>query len=198
MQQIVIATANKGKISEIQQVLSALPWELIPQSDLKITSAPENGLTFVENALLKARHAARLSGLPVLADDSGLLVEALGSRPGIYSSRYAGVDTPYQEKAQRLLQELSDSGSSNRSAYFFCVMVFLRYADDPTPLITQGKWQGELTDSFQGENGFGYDPIFYLPELQCTAAQLSSKKKNSLSHRAQALQEMSDKLDIFL
>lgn len=184
-QKIVLASSNKGKIAELGDLLKNFPFEIISQDELNISPAEETGLTFVENALLKARHAAQLSGLPAIADDSGLAVEALNGRPGIYSARYAKTDAAAIEK---LVLEMQ--GQTNRAAAFCCVIVMLRSADDPLPLVCQGLWQGEILHKPEGSAGFGYDPIFYVPSHGCSAAQLDFKEKNRISHRGQALAEL--------
>lgn len=198
MQKIVLATGNQGKISEITSILAPLSLQLIPQHTLSITAAAENGLSFIENALIKARHAARFSGLPAISDDSGLLVEALQRRPGVHSARYAGEHSNYATKIQRLLDELSEKQSAARSAAFYCVIVYIQNHEDPTPIIAEGIWEGEISHTPAGEMGFGYDPIFYLPQQQCTVAELSQQQKNQLSHRAQALHMLKQKLMRFL
>lgn len=181
----VLASGNAGKLKEFQALL---PNKIIlTQNELRIESIEETGLTFIENALLKARHASQASGLPALADDSGLVVPALGGEPGIYSARYAGKDQPAHEHYEKLLQQMTQRAKGDRQAYFYCCLVYLRHPLDPCPLITEGKWFGEITDKPRGKTGFGYDPVFYLPELECTAAELSPEQKNRLSHRGQAL-----------
>lgn len=184
-QKIVLASSNAGKIAELQSLLKNSPFEIIPQDELNISAAEETGLTFVENALIKARHAAKHSGLPAIADDSGLAVEALNGRPGIYSARYAKTDAAAIEK---LLGEMQ--GQTNRKASFCCAIVMLKSADDPLPLICQGLWQGEILLKPEGSAGFGYDPVFYVPSHGCSAASLDFKEKNRISHRAQALAQL--------
>jgi XTP/dITP diphosphohydrolase len=185
--QVVLASGNAHKAKEIS---AALPrnLELILQSDLEIVSAEETGLTFLENALIKARNAAACSNLPALADDSGISVDALGGAPGIYSARYAGVDASDRQNLEKLLTELGDH--DNRKARFHCVLVFLRTPDDPTPLVAEGSWHGQIAHSASGEAGFGYDPVFYLPDRACTAAELNMTEKNEISHRGIALRQM--------
>lgn len=184
---LVLATSNPGKVAELSQLLQPQGWEVVPQSDLTIPDAAETGLTFVENALLKARHAAQLSGLPALADDSGLSVTALQGAPGIYSSRYAGNTASDTDNINKLLEALSAKPMTERHAQFHCVLTFLQSAHDPTPVIAHGRWSGLISHQPQGDGGFGYDPIFYLPEHGCTAAQLPATEKQQLSHRGQAL-----------
>lgn len=177
---LVVATSNADKLKEIQQILTG--YELIPQT---FESVPETGLTFVENAIIKARHAASVTGLPALADDSGLVVDALNGAPGIYSARYAGENQPSSTHVQKLLREME--GKTNRTARFYCVLVYLKSPHDPTPIICQGVWQGSILHEMRGSHGFGYDPIFYVPTHNCSAAELPSSEKNRISHRAQAL-----------
>jgi XTP/dITP diphosphohydrolase len=184
-QQIVLASNNQGKIREIQALLP--DYSIIPQSEFIQTEVEETGVTFVENALLKARHAAQHSHLPVLADDSGLAVDALGGAPGIFSARYAGIGVSDQDNVNKLLIELSGLALEERTARFICVMVLIEHADDPVPIIAQGKWEGRISFHPSGANGFGYDPVFWLPEHDCSSAELSAEVKNSLSHRGQAL-----------
>jgi len=190
MQKIVLASSNQGKLREIQQVLKHLDLQLLPQSEFNVSDADESGLSFVENALIKARHASAISGLPALADDSGLEVDALQGRPGIYSSRYAGDMATDSDNVQKLLSDLADVPSPQRSARFQCVLVYLRHPEDPTPLIAQGSWEGFILEEARGQNGFGYDPIFYIPEHQRAAAELDTQTKNQHSHRARALQQL--------
>jgi len=186
----VLASSNVGKLREINQLIGGLGMEAVPQSDFDVPDADETGLTFVENAILKARHAAHLTGLPAVADDSGLEVDALDGAPGIYSSRFAGVGASDADNVQKLLVELKAVSEDQRTARFQCLMVFMAHAEDPTPLICQGSWEGRILFVPQGENGFGYDPLFWVPGEQCAAAELSSEVKNRLSHRGQALQKL--------
>lgn len=190
MNKIVLASSNQGKLCEIQAVLSPLSIELIPQHQFNVEDAEETGLTYVENAIIKARNAASISGLPALADDSGLSVDALDGAPGIYSARYSGYDSTDAKNNQKLLEELKACGISNRVARFHCVLVLMRHACDPTPLIAHGTWTGEILKAARGENGFGYDPLFYSPELKATSAELSPEVKNRVSHRARALKKL--------
>lgn len=187
MTQIVLASNNKGKVREIGQMLAELQLEVVPQSTFNIEDADETGLTFVENAIIKARHASAKAGLPAIADDSGLEVDALKGAPGIYSARFAGKGASDQENLQKLLAELEDIPEAKRTARFQCLMVYMRHAEDPTPIICQGTWEGFITMEPIGDNGFGYDPVFFVPDLQCTSAQLAPQVKNQLSHRGQAL-----------
>lgn len=186
--EIVLATSNLGKLKEFHGLLSDLPFKIIPQSDFNLEDAEEIGLTFVENAIIKARHAAEKTGYAALADDSGLVVDALEGKPGIYSARYAGPMASSADNIEKLLLEMKAVSARARTARFMCVLVFLRHALDPCPLIAQGAWEGEILMSPRGDNGFGYDPVFWVPTHQCSAAELSSVIKNSVSHRALACQ----------
>jgi len=192
MSKIVLASSNQGKLREIQQVLAHLDMQLVPQSEFDVSDADETGLSFVENAIIKARHAAAISGLPALADDSGLEVDALQGRPGIYSSRFAGDKATDGDNIQKLLTELEGVESQHRSARFQCVLVFMRHAEDPSPVIAQGSWEGFILEEQRGHNGFGYDPVFYIPEHQRTSAELDAEIKNQHSHRARALEKLVD------
>ena len=189
MKKIVLASNNKGKVLEFNQLLAAFDIEVIPQAQLGVEEIEETGLTFVENSILKARHAAKITGLPALADDSGIEVDALNGAPGIYSARFAGSDASDEDNLNKLLQDLSDVDDDQRSARFQCLLVFMRHDLDPTPLICQGTWEGRILKQAQGNNGFGYDPVFYVPEHNCSSAELSADVKNSISHRGQALQK---------
>ncbi|MGR8940987.1 MAG: RdgB/HAM1 family non-canonical purine NTP pyrophosphatase [Gammaproteobacteria bacterium] len=184
-QKIVLASGNPGKIREIQALLASHP--IIPQSDFAIGDAEETGTTFVENAIIKARHAALHSGLPAIADDSGLVVDALNGAPGIYSARYAGPGSSDQDNLQKLLKALDGVPEDRRSARFICVLAFMHHAADPTPVIAQGVWEGRILTQPAGRNGFGYDPIFWVPTHHCASAELPPEVKNELSHRGQAL-----------
>ncbi|WP_372763635.1 RdgB/HAM1 family non-canonical purine NTP pyrophosphatase [Litorivivens sp.] len=185
MTRVVLASGNRGKLKEMQQVLSDTGFELMLQTDFDIVDAEETGKSFVENALIKARHASAATGLPALADDSGLCVSALQGAPGIYSARYSGADANDASNNEKLLRALTDA--SDRSATFVCVLAYVRHADDPLPLIFQGLWRGEILAEGRGDNGFGYDPLFYVPELACSSAELPSEIKNQHSHRGRAL-----------
>lgn len=187
---VVLASSNKGKLREINELLQGLHIVAVPQNQLGVTDADETGLTFVENALIKARHAAQLTGLPAIADDSGLEVDALQGAPGIYSARYSGVGASDADNVRLLLDNLKEVPEAQRSARFQCLMVYMRHAKDPTPIICQGTWEGRILFEPVGENGFGYDPVFYVPEELCSAAQLPAEVKNRLSHRGQALREL--------
>lgn len=187
MQKVVLATGNPGKVRELADLLSAFGLDIVAQTDLGVASVEETGLTFIENAILKARHAAQITGLPAIADDSGLAVDALDGAPGIYSARYAGEDASDRQNLEKLLTALEAVPDGRRQAQFHCVLVYLRHADDPTPLVFHGSWAGEITRAAAGEGGFGYDPIFWLPELGKTAAELSKDEKRAVSHRGKAL-----------
>jgi len=189
---IVLASSNPGKVREIGQLLAGIHWTVVPQSDFNVSDAEETGLTFVENAILKARHAAAHTGLPAIADDSGIEVDALNGAPGIYSARYAGSSGNGADRAnlEKLLQDLKDVPEAERSARFQCLMVYMRHKDDPTPLICQGTWEGSILFEPRGEGGFGYDPVFYVPTHQCSSAELSADEKNAISHRGLALRQL--------
>lgn len=186
---IVLATGNAGKLKEIREIFSGVDVGIVAQSDFDTPEAIEDGLSFVENAIIKARNAAAHTGLAALSDDSGIEVDALNGEPGIHSARYAGDD---ESNIQRLLRELEGVPEEKRTARFQCVMVYLRHANDPVPVIAQGAWEGTILMSPQGQGGFGYDPVFYVPELDCSAAELSAADKNRLSHRGKALGQMLD------
>jgi XTP/dITP diphosphohydrolase len=189
-EKIVLASNNAGKVREINQLLASEQIEVVPQRDFNIPDAVEDGLSFVENAIKKARHAASLSGLPAIADDSGIEVDALDGAPGIYSARFAGPDASDEANLQKLLDRLAEIPQERRSARFQCLMVYMRHAEDPTPLICQGTWEGRILFEPRGDNGFGYDPVFYVPTHDCSSAELTPEVKNSLSHRGQALQKL--------
>ncbi|WP_281645310.1 XTP/dITP diphosphatase [Parendozoicomonas sp. Alg238-R29] len=195
MSEIVIATGNLGKLAEFREMLAPLDIKIYPQSDFQAGSVEETGLTFVENAILKARHASRVSGLPAVADDSGLEVDFLKNAPGIYSARFAGETATDYDNIEKLLKELSGVPTEKRSARFQCLLVYLRHADDPTPLICQGTWEGYILEEPRGEHGFGYDPVFFVPESHCASAELEPKEKNRLSHRAKAMTLLLKKLE---
>ena len=186
----VLASGNPGKLREINQLLSGLHITAIPQTEFDVSDVEETGLTFVENAIIKARNAAQHTGLAALADDSGIEVDALNGQPGIYSARYAGKGATDQDNLDKLLEALKDTSEQDRSARFQCVMVYMRHANDPTPIICQGTWEGSILHAPRGENGFGYDPVFFVPTHQCSAAELDSETKNKLSHRGQALTKL--------
>lgn len=190
MKKIVLASNNPGKAREINQLLEGSGITVLAQSELGVPEVEETGLSFVENALLKARNAAERTGLPAIADDSGLEVDALDGAPGIYSARYAGLGATDQENLQKLLADLAGVPQARRGARFQCLMVYLRHALDPTPLICQGTWEGRVLPEPRGANGFGYDPVFYAPTHDCSAAELPPEVKNHLSHRGQALRAL--------
>lgn len=190
LQQLVLASGNRGKLAEFQELLTATGWEVIAQSACATPEIEETGLSFVENAILKARNAAQHCGLPALADDSGLEVDVLDGAPGIYSARFAGDSANDMANNRKLLELLASVPPEKRNARFQCVLVFMRHARDPSPLICQGTWEGTILDAPRGEKGFGYDPLFYIPELALTAAELPAPLKNQRSHRGQALQKM--------
>jgi len=187
---VVLASGNKGKVREIGALLANLNIEVVPQSNFNFEEAEETGLTFVENAIIKARHAAHLTGLPAIADDSGLEVDALNGAPGIHSSRFAGVDATDQQNLEKLLIDLKDTPEAERTARFQCVIVYLAHEADPTPIICQGSWEGRILSESHGTNGFGYDPIFYVPDHNCASAELPPEVKNGLSHRGKALKQL--------
>ncbi|MGS2720716.1 XTP/dITP diphosphatase [Paraglaciecola aestuariivivens] len=187
---LVLATGNPGKVKEMANILQGLGIEVLAQSNFSVSEVAETGSTFVENAIIKARHAAKQTGLPAMADDSGLAVDALGGAPGVYSARYAGQDATDQSNIVKLLAQMAEVPESQRTAQFYCVLVYMRHADDPTPIICQGNWQGKITTQQLGDNGFGYDPVFWLPEQNCSSAQLTAQEKNQLSHRGKALKLM--------
>lgn len=185
---IVFASNNAGKIRELGAMFKPLNLEFVPQTELGVEEIEETGLTFVENAILKARHAAQQTGLPAIADDSGLIVSALNGAPGIYSARYAGQPSNAKKNIEKLLFEMRNISDENRHAAFYCVLVLFTSPQDPTPLICEGTWSGKILLSPTGEQGFGYDPVFFDPKNQCSAAELPLEIKNRISHRGQALQ----------
>jgi len=192
MNRLILASSNAGKLREFAALLAPLDFEVLAQSAFGVAEAEEPHFTFVENALAKARHAARLTGLPALADDSGICVEALSGAPGVFSARYAGEPKSDQRNNDKLIAQLANQ--DNRRAHYCCVLVFVHHADDPQPIVAEGEWHGEIIDTPRGENGFGYDPYFWLPEYQCTAAELPAETKNAVSHRGKALQLLIERL----
>lgn len=196
MKRVVLASGNAGKLREISALLAGVGIELVSQSSLAVKEAEETGFTFVENAILKARNAAQHTGLAALADDSGLEVDALDGAPGIYSARYAGTHARDTDNVAKLLRALEGVPPEQRGARFRCVLAYLRHAHDPAPLICEGVWEGRILDAPRGENGFGYDPVFRVPERKCSAAELPPEEKNRLSHRGQALQKLAAALRI--
>ena len=190
MQKLVLASNNAGKLEELNELLQPCHFEVYPQRHFAVTEVEETGLTFVENAILKARHACLHSGLPALADDSGIEVDALNGAPGIYSARYSGDNATDLKNNEKLLQQLQGIPTEKRTARYQCIVVLMRHAEDPTPLICQGSWEGRILEQPVGEFGFGYDPLFYVPTHQCSSAQLPPDIKNTLSHRALALNKL--------
>jgi XTP/dITP diphosphohydrolase len=188
MTQWVLASNNAGKTRELSAMLAPRGIDLRPQSQWQLPSVAETGLTFIENALLKARFACQQTGLPALADDSGLIVDALQGQPGIYSARFAGENASDADNNKKLLHCLHGVPEAERGAHYYCVLVLLQHAEDPCPLVAEGRWRGRIATAPEGEQGFGYDPIFFLPDLNCTVAALTHAQKNSMSHRANALQ----------
>lgn len=199
MRQLVLATGNAGKVKEIMGMLQPLGWQVTPQTEFFASEAVEDGVTFIENALIKARYACAKTGLPAIADDSGIEVTALQGRPGIYSSRYAGERAGDQDNIDKMLLELADTPDGQRQASFYCAMVFCRHELDPTPLISLGQWHGEILHHQIGAGGFGYDPIFFVPALGVSSAELTKEQKSKVSHRALALRglvaQMDERLD---
>lgn len=192
MKNLILATSNLGKIAELQTMLPA--FHCISQASLGITDADETGLSFVENAIIKARHASHQANQPALADDSGLVVNALNGAPGIYSARFAGPQANNQENIDLLLARMNHTPDEQRQAYFYCAIALVQHADDPTPILATGRFSGYIGRERRGEHGFGYDPIFYLPNYQCTLAELAPEIKNIISHRAIALRQLHDSL----
>ena len=191
-QRLILASNNAGKLKEFAQLLAPIGFELHPQGEFNVPEAEEPFGTFVENALAKARHAARLTGLPALADDSGVCVNALGGAPGVHSARYAGVPKSDARNSEKLIADLA--GIEDKSAYYYCVLVYVRHADDPQPVIADGVWRGRIIDEARGAGGFGYDPHFLLAQFGKTAAELEAHEKNAVSHRGQALRALVEKL----
>ena len=189
-QKIVLASGNAGKLREFQQLLADCGFAVLPQSEFNVDNVEETGLSFVENAILKARHACAQTGLPALADDSGIAVDALLGRPGIYSARYAGEPASDVNNNAKLLEQLHGVPEQQRTARYHCILAFMRHAEDPTPILCHGSWEGVILTAPRGEGGFGYDPLFFVPSHQCTAAELDSAEKNRISHRGLAMQEL--------
>ena len=192
---LVLASGNRGKLRELEEILSPFNWAIRPQEEWLIEDAVEDGLTFLENALIKARHAARQTGLPALADDSGLVVDALGGAPGIYSSRFAGEPSDAGANNKKLLENLRDVPREQRSAHFYCAMVLIRDENDPAPVIATGSWHGSILFQPQGSGGFGYDPLFWVASHHCSSAELEPKTKNRMSHRGKALLVLVEQMD---
>ncbi len=191
---IVLASGNAGKVREINKLFANSGMEVVAQSEFDVPAVAETGTTFVENAIIKARHAAECTGLPALADDSGIEVDALDARPGVYSARYAGPNASDSDNNSKMLAVLKGLPNTERSARYQCILVFMRSATDPVPIITQGTWEGRIMQAPRGNGGFGYDPIFYVPTHDCSAGELALDAKNSISHRAIALEAMLDEL----
>lgn len=194
MHSLVLASGNPGKIREIQAILQH--WEILPQSQFNVVEPEETGSTFVENAIIKARNAALHCQRPAIADDSGLVVDALGGAPGVISARYAGANANDQTNLDKLLQEMQGIPEALRTARFICVMVYMHHANDPTPIIAQGSWEGRILHQAIGSNGFGYDPVFWVDDYQCASAQLAPEVKNAISHRHQALLSLTQQLSV--
>ena len=194
MKKIVLASGNSGKLKEFQQLLNSSGFEVLPQSVFDVPDAIEDGLSFVENSIIKARHASKLTGLPAIADDSGLEVDALNGRPGIYSARFSGENATDSSNNNKLLTELKDVKKAERTARFQCLLVFIRHEHDPTPMICQGTWEGRILFAAHGENGFGYDPLFWVPEQGCSSAELTAEVKNRISHRGKAMQLLLERI----
>lgn len=187
--QVIIASNNAGKLREFRELLRELPLEIRPQSDFGVSAAEETGLSFVENAIIKARHACQETGLPAIADDSGLAVDALRGAPGIYSARYSGENND-EANNRLLLAKLKNVPETQRSARFHCALAYMRHEEDPCPIVCQASWEGRILFEPQGENGFGYDPLFYLPLSGCSSAQLPPEQKNRISHRGRAMEKL--------
>ena len=194
MSKLVLATSNAGKLAELQPLLAPAGFELVTQGSMGVRDAVEDGLTFLENALIKARHASAATGLPALGDDSGLVVDALGGAPGLYSARYAGVHGDSAANNARLLSEMEGLVGARRRAHFYCVLVLLRHAEDPQPLVAEGVWPGLVLEAARGAGGFGYDPVFFVPGHGLSAAELDPDLKNRISHRGQALARLRERL----
>ena len=189
---LVLASGNRGKLQELTAMLDPLGWDVRPQGEWRVPEAVEDGLSFIENALIKARHASRLTGHAALGDDSGLVVDALNGAPGIYSARYAGETAGDAENNRKLLAALKDIPQAQRTAHFYCAMAVVRHGEDPAPLVAIGRWDGRILEAPAGDGGFGYDPLFWVPGENCSSAQLAPDRKNRLSHRGQALSAMLD------
>ncbi|NNN44572.1 MULTISPECIES: XTP/dITP diphosphatase [Vibrio] len=190
MKKIVLATGNQGKVREMAGLLADFGFDVVAQSEFNVSDVAETGTTFIENAIIKARHAAKETGLAAIADDSGLEVDYLNGAPGIYSARYAGEHASDAENIAKLLEALKALPPAQRTARFHCVLVLMRHANDPTPIVCHGQWEGLILSQTQGSNGFGYDPLFWVPEEQCSSAQLEPMRKKQLSHRGQALKQL--------
>ncbi|WED22201.1 XTP/dITP diphosphatase [Vibrio sp. JC009] len=194
MSKIVLATGNQGKVREMADLLSDFGFEVLAQSEFNVSEVAETGTTFIENAIIKARHAAKETGLPAIADDSGLEVDYLKGAPGIYSARYSGEGATDQKNLEKLLQDMDGVPEAERSARFHCVLVLMRHENDPTPIVCHGKWEGQILTESKGSNGFGYDPVFWVPEKGCASAELEAAEKKQLSHRGKALKVLFEEL----
>ncbi len=194
MKQVVLASNNKKKLGELRGLLLPLGLQVQAQAELGVTPAQETGLTFIENAIIKARHASRQTNLATIADDSGLVIDALGGAPGLYSARYAGENASDEDNINKVIQRLKELNLTESSASFVCTIVYLKHYADPAPILCQGVWQGNIILTPQGEHGFGYDPIFWVSEHHCTSAQLIPEMKNQLSHRGKAIQQLIQQL----
>jgi XTP/dITP diphosphohydrolase len=194
LKKIVLASGNAGKLREFQQLLAGAGFEVVPQSSFNVSNADETGTTFVENAIIKARHACQQTGLPAIADDSGIEVDALNGRPGVYSARYAGESANDESNNQKLLQELTGVPTEQRTARYHSVLAYMRHADDPTPILCHGTWEGIILTEARGQGGFGYDPLFFVPTHNCASAELDKAEKNRISHRGKAMQELLQKI----
>ena len=187
MSKIVLATGNQGKVREMADILSEFGFDVVAQSEFNVSEVAETGTTFIENAIIKARHASKETGLPAIADDSGLEVDYLNGAPGIYSARYSGEGATDKQNIEKLLDAMQGVETEKRTARFHCVLVLMRHENDPTPLVCHGKWEGQILTEEHGENGFGYDPVFFVPEDNCASAELDPSRKKQLSHRGKAL-----------
>jgi XTP/dITP diphosphohydrolase len=196
-QTLVLASGNAGKLRELSAILTPLGWNVARQSDWSVPEAVEDGWSFIENALIKARHASKYTGLPALGDDSGLVVDALQGAPGIYSARYAGVGAGDDANKRKLLAELKGVPPEKRKAHFYCAMVLVRHERDPAPLVATGSWDGSITEAPSGGGGFGYDPLFWIADSACTSAELPAEDKNRISHRGRALAQLMEQLAAF-
>lgn len=194
MQKLVIASGNQGKLRELAALLEPLDYEVHTQAEFNVPDVPETGTTFVENAIIKARHAAEITGLPAVADDSGIEVDALDGAPGVYSARFSAPDASDEKNNALLVEKLCDVPEDQRTARYRAVIVYMKHAKDPSPMICEGSWEGRIVLQPQGEGGFGYDPYFFVPTHGCTSAELSAEQKNRLSHRGQALRKLVDRL----
>jgi XTP/dITP diphosphohydrolase len=192
MKKLVLASNNPGKLREFTALLATVDFEVLPQAQFGVPEADEPHVTFIENAIAKARHAARLTGLPALADDSGICVDALGGAPGVYSARFAGEPKSDARNNEKLIADLA--GQTDRRAHYYCILVLVRHADDPQPIIAEGEWHGEIVGEPRGSGGFGYDPYFWLHEFACTSAELPAERKNAISHRGIALRRLLERL----